>query len=228
MFDELQIIFLSFKVALLATILILPLGIFLGWLLARKDFRGKSLLDALVNIPLVLPPVVTGYFLLILLGPYGYIGYYLQKYFGISFAFNWTAAVIAAAVVSLPLLVRSVRVAVEGVDQKLEDVARMLRAREFTIFWGITLPLARNGIIAGAVLSFARAIGEFGATIIFASNISGKTQTIPLAIFTYLNQPDGEEKVKFLVGVSIAFAYLSMLINELLLRKFKNAKHTSS
>ena len=223
MSSELPIVLLSVQVAFLATLLVLPLGIALGWLLARKDFVGKSLVDALINIPLVLPPVVSGYFLLLVLGPSGWIGQPLKALLGITLAFNQWAAVIAAAVVSLPLLVRSVRVAISAVDEELEDAARMLRASEFTVFRSITFPLAMNGIIAGTVLSFARAIGEFGATIVFASNIAGKTQTIPLAIFTYLNQPDGQEKVTVLVLISIVIAYLSMLLNELLLRRVKNA-----
>ena len=223
MSSEAQIIALSVQVALLATLFILPAGVFFGWLLARKQFWGKSLLDALINIPLVLPPVVTGYFLLILLGPRGLLGGPLASYFGIQLAFSWYGAILAAGIVSLPLLVRSVRVAIEGVDQKLEDAARMLHARELSIFREITLPLAINGIIAGIVLAFARALGEFGATIIFASNIPGKTQTIPIAIFTLINQPGGDEKVQRLVIASILFAYLSMLLNELLIRRYHHA-----
>ncbi len=220
--SQFDIILLSVKVAAISTLLILPVGVYLGWLFSRKNFWGKSLLDGAVNVPLVLPPVVTGYFLLILLGPSGWIGSYLNRWFGITLAFTWWAAVIAAAVVSLPLLVRAVRVAVDAVDIKLEEAASMLRAGELNIFFKITLPLAINGIIAGAVLAFARALGEFGATIIFASNKPGETQTIPLAIFTYLNQPDGEAKAQILVIVSIVFAYISIILNELLLRRFRN------
>ena len=225
MSSEAQIIALSIQVALLATLFTLPIGIFFGWLLARKQFWGKSLLDAFINIPLVLPPVVTGYFLLILLGPNGPIGGPLKSYFGIIVAFSWHGAILAAGIVSLPLLVRSVRVAIEGVERKLEDAARMLHATEFSIFREITLPLAMNGIIAGIVLAFARALGEFGATIIFASNIPGKTQTIPLAIFTLINQPDGEAKAQVLVIASIVFAYLSMLLNEYLIRRLHHARN---
>ncbi|MFQ5825112.1 MAG: molybdate ABC transporter permease subunit [bacterium] len=221
--NQLHIILLSLKVAGMATFLILPIGTYLGWVFSRKNFFGKTLIDGLVNIPLVLPPVVTGYFLLILLGPSGYLGRYLNQWFSISIAFTWKAAVAASAVVSLPLLVRAVRVAVDSVDNKLEEAARLLRASEWEIFFKITLPLAANGVIAGAVLAFARGLGEFGATIIFASNIPYKTQTIPLAIFTYLNQPDGEAKAQILVMISIMFSYLSILINELLIRRFRNA-----
>ena len=221
--NQLQVIFLSFKVAIIATLIIVPVGTYLGWLFSRKHFWGKSLIDGFVNIPLVLPPVVTGYFLLIILGPSGFIGRLLNLWFGINIAFTWKAAVLASAVVSFPLLVRAVRVAIDSVDIKLEEAARMLHAREWKIFFRITLPLAANGIIAGAVLAFARALGEFGATIIFASNIPGKTQTIPLAIFTFLNQPGGEDKARILVIVSIGLSYLSILINEMFLRRFKNA-----
>ena len=201
----------------------MPIGTYLGWLFSRKRFRGKSLLDGLVNIPLVLPPVVTGYLLLILLGPSGFMGRFLKEWFGITLAFTWWAAVIASGVVSFPLLVRAVRVAVDSVDEKLEEAGRMLRASEASVFFKITLPLAANGIIAGSVLAFARALGEFGATIIFAGNILGKTQTIPLAVFTYFNQPDGASKATILLIVSVVISYLSILLNELMLRRMKNA-----
>jgi len=220
---QLAIILLSLRVALLATLLLIPLGTFLGWLLARKQFFGKMLLDGLINIPLVLPPVVTGYFLLVVLGPNGAIGHVLHK-LGIQLAFTWYGAVVAAAVVSLPLLVRSVRVTIDSVDSKLEEAARTLRASEAKIFLRITLPLAANGVLAGAILAFARALGEFGATIVFASNIQGETQTIPLAIFSYLNQVDGEAKAKVLVLVAILIAYASIIINELLLRRLRRAE----
>lgn len=221
MSNQSEIILLSLRVALIATVIILPIGTYLGWVFSRKDFFAKSILDGLVNIPLVLPPVLTGYFLLVMLGPSGYLGRYLNSWFGLRIAFTWKAAVVAAAVVSLPLLVRAVRVAVDSVDAKLEDAARMLRANEWQVFFKITLPLATNGIVAGAVLAFARAIGEFGATIVFASNIPGKTQTIPLAIFTYLNQPEGETKAQLLIVMAIILSYLSVLVNELLIRKFR-------
>ncbi|MFQ5602298.1 MAG: molybdate ABC transporter permease subunit [bacterium] len=220
--DQFQIIFLSLKVAVVATAIILAPGTYIGWLFARKNFIGKSFLDGIVNVPLVLPPVVTGYFLLVILGPGGFVGRWLDDWFNFNIAFTWKAAVAASAVVSFPLLVRAVRVAIESVDNKLEEAARMLRASEWNIFWRITLPLSANGIIAGAILAFARGLGEFGATIIVASNIPGKTQTIPLAIFTLLNQPDGEAKARMLIIISIVFSYLSILVNELFLRRFKN------
>ncbi len=222
MTTNLQILLLSLKVATLATLILLPLGTFLGWLFSRKSFPGKTLLEGLINVPLVLPPIVTGYFLLVVLGPNTPVGRAMQS-IGLELAFTWRAAVVASAVVSMPLLVRAVHVAFEAVDPKFEDAARMLRANEWQIFFKITLPLAANGVIAGAVLAFARALGEFGATIVFASNIED-ARTMPLAIFSYLNQVDGEQHAKLLIFASMVLAYLSILINELLLRRIKNAQ----
>jgi len=216
-----QVILLSLKVAIVATVILLPVGVFFGWLFSRKSFPGRTLLEGAVNVPLVLPPIVTGYFLLATLGPNTAPGSLLAA-IGIELAFTWKAAVVASAVVSLPLLVRAVRVAVDGVDPGLEDAARMLRANEWQIFLRVTLPLAGNGIVAGTVLAFARALGEFGATIVFASNMEG-VRTIPLAIFTYLNQIDGDEKAQALVWASIVLAYLSIVVNEWLLRRMKHA-----
>lgn len=218
------VIILSLKVAFAALVFILPIGSFFGWLLARKDFPGKSFVDALINIPLALPPVVTGYCLLIIFGPGSSIGRFFDR-IGFPIAFTWMAAVLAAAVVSMPLLTRAVRVAVESVDPKIEDAARMLRAGEIDIFFKITLPLSKHGIISGAVLSFGRAIGEFGATIVFAGNIQGETQTIPLAIFSYLNQVDGEARAKVLILIAIVIAYLSIALNEWMLRKVRDAQN---
>jgi molybdate transport system permease protein len=221
--QTLNIILLSCKVATIATAAILPVGVYLGWLFARKSFVGKTLLDGTVNIPLVMPPVVTGYILLIALGPASLAGQLLQRLFGIEIAFTWKAAVLASAIVSFPLLVRAVRVAVDSVDSRLENAARTLRAGEWQIFLKITLPLSAPGIIAGAVLAFARAFGEFGATVIFASNIPGQTQTIPLALFTYANQPGGEQKSMVLLAIAVLVSYISVIVNEWLLRRFKNA-----
>ncbi|RMF60683.1 MAG: molybdate ABC transporter permease subunit [Calditrichaeota bacterium] len=217
---ELPVILLSLKVATTAIAFLIPVGTFLGWLFSRKDFMGKTLLNGLVNVPLVLPPVVTGYFLLVLFSPAGLLGRALH----LQVAFTWKAAVLASGLVSLPLLVRAVHVAVDSVDPKLEEAARMLRASEWQIFFRVTLPLALHGIVAGAVLAFARALGEFGATIVFASNIPGKTQTIPLAIFTYLNQPGGEAKARGLVLVSILLALASEFVSIFLLRKLRDAE----
>lgn len=180
-----EIIQLSLKISLIATLLDLPFAIACGWLLARKNFRGKMLFDTLVNLPLVLPPVVTGYFLLMVFGRNGFIGKYFYAYFGISISFTWQAAAIAAAVVAFPLCVRAIRVAIENIDPRIEEAARTLRAGRWFIFRRITLPLSANGIIAGLLLAFARCLGEFGATIMFAGNIPGETQTMPLAVFSW-------------------------------------------
>ncbi len=214
----LQVIGLSLKVAVLATLLNLLPGIFWGWVLARKRFPAKTVVDATINIPLVLPPIVTGYLLLIALGPGSPVGRILAAA-GMPIAFTWWGAVVAAAVVSFPLLVRAVRGAIEQVDPALEDAARVLRAPEWAIFWRVTVALAFPGIMAGTLLTFARALGEFGATIVLASNIPGKTQTIPLAIFSLINQPGGEKQAGVLVVISIVISYLSIFLNEWLLRR---------
>lgn len=220
--SDVDVLLLSVRVAFMATILILPIGTFLGWLFSRKDFRGKTLIDGAVNVPLVLPPVVTGYFLLLMLGPNTMIGKLLGA-LGFEIAFTSSAAVLSAATVSLPLLVRAVRVAVDSIDPRLEDASRLLRASEMRTFFKVTLPLARSGIVSGSLLAFARALGEFGATIVFAGNIEGETRTMPLAIFSYLNQVDGEKKAQRLVLAAIVLAYLSIILNEWLVRKQKHA-----
>ena len=222
MTEEWPILWLSIQTALSATILVLPFGVGLGWVLARKNFWGKAFLEAFIQLPLVLPPVVTGYFLLLLLGPTGYIGGLLYDA-GIRIAFSWFAAVLAAAIVSIPLIVRTIRVSVSAIDLRLEETARTLGASEKSIFLRITLPLAMPGIIAGSILSFARSLGEFGATIVFAGNIPGQTQTIPLAIFRYINQPNGMNKAQNLVLAAILFSYASMLFSEWMLKKTNHA-----
>ena len=216
------VLWLSIQTALAATLCILPFGIALGWILVRKQFVGKSLFESLIQLPLVLPPVVTGYFLLLILGPKGFIGEWLNSW-GIHIAFSWYAAVIASATVSLPLIVRSIQVSFRAIDARLEDTARTLGASEVAIFWSITLPLARPGIIAGSLLAFARSLGEFGATIVFAGNISGQSQTIPLAIFQSINTPNGMEKTKILVISAIIFSYICMFISEWILKKVHHA-----
>jgi len=168
----------------------LPLGILLAWILARQPFPGKSLLDGLVHLPLVLPPVAIGYLLLVLLGRRGIIGAWLYENLGITLAFTWKGAALAAAVMAFPLLVRAVRLSFEGVDQKLESAARTLGAGPVRVFFTVTLPLVTPGIIAGFILAFARSLGEFGATITFVSNIRGETQTLPLALYTLAQVPD--------------------------------------
>jgi len=210
----LPVVWLSLKVALTATGFLLVPGIFLGWLLARKDFPGAGLLSALVHVPLVIPPVATGYLLLVFLGPRSFVGEGLQNIFGIRLAFSWLGAALAAAIVALPLMVRSIRIAVEKVDPKLEQAARTLGAGRLDTFFTVTLPLAAPGIIAGSVLAFARSMGEFGATIIFAGNIAGQTRTLPLAIFSSLQIPGKDREVLILAMVSILVSLAAILLSE--------------
>ncbi|CTQ05850.1 molybdate transporter subunit; ATP-binding component of ABC superfamily (modular protein) [Klebsiella variicola] len=188
---EWQAVLLSLKVSSLAVALSLPFGIFFSWLLVRRTFPGKALLDSILHLPLVLPPVVVGYLLLVAMGRRGFIGSWLYDWFGISFAFSWRGAVLAAAVMSFPLMVRAIRLALEGVDVKLEQAARTLGASRWRVFMTITLPLTLPGIIVGTVLAFARSLGEFGATITFVSNIPGETRTLPSAMYTLIQTPGG-------------------------------------
>lgn len=212
---------LSLKVSLVATIVALPLAIFVAWILARKQFFGKGILNALVHLPLVLPPVVTGYLLLILFGRNGAIGGALET-IGIVFAFRWTGAALAAGIMGFPLMVRAIRLAIEAVDPKLEDAAATLGAGRFAVFYMITLPLILPGILAGAVLGFAKAIGEFGATITFVANIPGQTQTLPSAIYGFLQVPGGEGAAIRLVVISLCVALGAVLISEWLARRVAN------
>lgn len=215
---EWQAVELSLKVSAIAVLFSLPVGIFLAWVLARCEFRGKALLDSLIHLPLVLPPVVVGYLLLLSLGRRGWLGAWLYDWFGISFAFSWRGAALAAAVVALPLMVRAIRLALEAVDPKLEQAARTLGAGRWRVFFTITLPLTLPGLIAGTVLAFARSLGEFGATITFVSNIPGETRTIPLAMFTLLETPGAEANAARLCLIAIALALLSLLLSEWLAR----------
>src|SRR6202521_1923611 len=205
---------LSLRIAIVATACALPFGIAIGWLLARKKFWGKALLDGLVHLPLVLPPVVTGYLLLISFGRRGPIGAFLDDHFGIVFSFRWTGAALACGVMGFPLMVRPIRLALEAIDRRLEDAAATLGADRFWVFLTITLPLALPGIIAGAVMCFARALGEFGATITFVSNIPGETQTISAAIYTLLQVPGDEVLAGRLVLVAIALALAALIASE--------------
>jgi molybdate transport system permease protein len=205
---------LSLKVGLTATLCSLPFGVALGYLLARKEFRGKSLVETFLSLPLVLPPVVTGYLLLVLLGRRGWVGSYLDSAFGIQVVFTWHGAAIAAAVMAFPLMVRSIRIAFAGVDRRLEQAALTLGAGRFETFWRISLPLARRGVVAGAVLGFARSLGEFGATIMLAGSIPGETQTIPLAIYSEINSPGGIEKSSRLVAAAIVIAVAALFAAE--------------
>ncbi len=205
---------LSLRVSLWATALSLPLGLLVAYVLARGNFPGKQVLNGLVHLPLILPPVVTGYLLLILLGRRGPIGSVLDEWFGIVLAFQWTGAVVAAAVMAFPLMVRAIRLAIEAVDPRLEEAAQTLGANRAWTFATVTLPLILPGIVAGSILAFAKAMGEFGATITFVSNIPGQTQTLPSAIYAFLQVPGGDGPAFRLVIVSVAVAIAALLVSE--------------
>ncbi len=212
-------ILLSLKVSGVATLCALPLAIWVAYILARKRFRGHGLLNGLVHLPLVLPPVVTGYLLLVVFGRQGVLGAPLYDLFGISLAFRWTGAALAAAIMGFPLMVRAMRLGFEAVDVGLEDAARTLGASKFRVFRTMTLPLAAPAILAGAVLGFAKALGEFGATITFVAAIPGQTQTIPSAIYGLLQVPDQERGIVALVAVSIGLAMGALVASEWLARR---------
>jgi molybdate transport system permease protein len=217
--DEWIAIRLSLQIAIVATVFALPFGIAVAWLLARKDFWGKSLLDGIVHLPLVLPPVVTGYLLLISFGRRGPIGAFLYEYFGIVFSFRWTGAVLASGVMAFPLLVRAIRLSFEAIDRRLEDAAGTLGASPLRTFLTVTLPLALPGVIAGMVLCFAKALGEFGATITFVSNIPGETQTISAAIYTLTQVPGGDAAAFRLVVVAIVISLAALIASEWFARR---------
>jgi len=217
--DEWTAIRLSLRIALVATIVALPFGIATAWLLARKNFWGKTLLDGVVHLPLVLPPVVTGYLLLISFGRRGAVGAFLADHFGIVFSFRWTGAALACGIMGFPLLVRPIRLAIEAIDRRLEDAAATLGANRLLVFITITLPLALPGLIAGFVLCFAKALGEFGATITFVANIPGETQTISAAIYTFTQSPGGDAAASRLVLVAIAIALAALVVSEWLARR---------
>ncbi|MDO5620389.1 MAG: molybdate ABC transporter permease subunit [Paracoccus sp. (in: a-proteobacteria)] len=216
---EWQALHLSLKVAFWATLASLPLALFVAHVLARWRFPGHGLLNGLVHLPLVLPPVVTGYLLLLSFGRRGFIGQYLDQWFGIVFAFRWTGAVLAAAVMAFPLMVRAIRLSIEAVDPRLEAAAGSLGASRPWVWLTITLPLILPGVIAGAVLAFAKAMGEFGATITFVSNIPGQTQTLPSAIYAFLQVPGGDVAAGRLVLVSVAVAMAALVLSEWLARR---------
>ena len=217
--DEWQAVRLSLRVSFWATLVSLPLGIFVAYALARLEFPGKQVLNGLVHMPLILPPVVTGYLLLITFGRRGSVGQFLEEWFGIVVAFRWTGAAIAAGVMAFPLMVRAIRLAVEAVDPKLEAAAHTLGATKLWVFFTITLPLILPGVIAGAILAFAKAIGEFGATITFVSNIPGETRTIPSAIYAFLQVPGGQEAAGRLVIVAIIIAMAALILSEFVARR---------
>ena len=217
--EEMTAIALSLKVAVAAALASLPFGIAVAWLLARGRFFGKSLLDALVHLPLVLPPVVVGYVLLVSFGHNGAIGRFLSEQLGISLAFRWTGAAFASAIMGFPLLVRAIRLALESVDRRLEQAASTLGASPLRVFFTVTLPLAWPGLVACAVLSFAKALGEFGATITFVSSIPGETRTLSSAIYGLMQVPGGEAGIWRLAAVAMAISLAALLASEWLVRR---------
>ncbi|MBN8985944.1 MAG: molybdate ABC transporter permease subunit [Rhizobiales bacterium] len=229
MFDispaEWTAVLLSLKVGLVATLVATPFGIAIAWLLARYHFWGKSLVDAVIYLPLVLPPVVTGYLLLLTFGRKGLVGGWLADHLGIVFAFRWTGAALACGIMSFPLLVRPIRLSIEAVDRRLEQAASTLGAAPWKVFLTVTLPLALPGVLAGMVLGFAKAIGEFGATITFVSNIPGETQTISAAIYTLTQVPDGDAAALRLVGVSIVISMIALVTSEWFARRATQRMH---
>ena len=216
---ELEVIQLSLKVAFWSVRCSLPLAVATALLLARGRFPGKSLFDAVVHLPLVLPPVVIGYFLLLLLGRRGPLGALLNEYFGIVFAFRWSGAAVAAAIMGFPLMVRAIRLSIEAIDSGLEDAARTLGATRLKVFFSITLPLALPGVFTGTLLSFARSLGEFGATITFVSNIPGETRTLPLAIYTLTQVPGGDAAAMRLSIIAIVLSVIALMLSEWLVRR---------
>jgi molybdate transport system permease protein len=222
---ETEILLLSLKVAFWAVLASLPVALALAMLLARAEFPGKTLLDGVINLPLVLPPVVVGYLLLVLFGRNGPIGGFLETHFGVVFAFRWTGAALAAAVMGLPLAVRAMRQAVEAVDRRLEAAAATLGAGRVWVFATVTLPLIAPGILNGVLLSFARSLGEFGATITFVSSIPGETQTLPLAIYNFTQVPGGDAQAWRLCAISVALSLGALILSEWLLRAARRRVH---
>lgn len=216
---EWQAVSLSLRVAFWATVLSLPVGIFTAYALARWSFVGKQVLNGIVHLPLVLPPVVTGYLLLLTFGRRGPVGEFLEQTFGIIVAFRWTGAVLAAAIMAFPLMVRAIRLSIEAVDPKLEEAASTLGASRAWVFATVTLPLILPGILAGSILAFAKAMGEFGATITFVSNIPGQTQTLPSAIYAFLQVPGGEASALRLVIISVVIAMGALLLSEVVSKR---------
>ena len=221
--EEWEVLRLSMKVAMWSVAGSLPFGLLAAHILARCRFPGKSVFDALVHLPLVLPPVVIGYFLLLLLGRRGPIGSLLDEYFGIVLSFRWTGAAVACAVMGFPLMVRAIRLSLEAVDEKLEAAARTLGAGRLRVIATVTLPLALPGIITGVLLSFARSLGEFGATITFVSNIPGETRTLPLAIYTYTQVPSGDPYAMRLSLIAVVVSMVALLLSEILARRATQA-----
>ncbi|PWV98905.1 molybdate transport system permease protein [Hoeflea marina] len=220
--EEWTAVALSLKVASVGTLASLPFGVAIAWLLARREFWGKSLVNGLVHLPLILPPVVTGYLLLLSFGRRGPIGAVLEETFGLVFSFRWTGAALAAAVMGFPLMVRAIRLSMEAVDTRLEAAASTLGARPLIVFLTVTLPLSLPGVLAGMILGFAKAMGEFGATITFVSNIPGETQTLPSAIYSFIQVPGGETGALRLTLVAIAIAFAALIASEVLARRLSS------
>lgn len=216
---EIEAIGLSLKVAFWAILCSLPLGIAVAWLLARREFLGKSVVNGIVHLPLIVPPVVIGYLLLVLLGRRGLIGSWLFDTFGITIAFTWKGAAIASAVMAFPLMVRAIRLSIEAVDRRTEQAARTLGANPFSVFVTITLPLIAPGILSGVILAFARSLGEFGATITFVSNIPGETRTLPIALYSQTQVPDGDLGALRLVLISLVLAMAALIASEVMARR---------
>ena len=216
---------LSLRIAAVATLVALPFGVAIAYVLARKSFWGKSLLDAVVHLPLVLPPVVTGYLLLITFGRKAPVGAFLADHFGIVFSFRWTGAALACGIMAFPLMVRAIRLSIEAIDRRLEDAAATLSANRIWLFLTVTLPLALPGIIAGMMLAFARALGEFGATITFVSNIPGETQTISAAIYTLTQVPGGDAAALSLVIVAVIISLAALVASEWFARRASARLH---
>ena len=229
MFDisptEWTAILLSLRVATVATLAATPIAIAVAWLLARREFWGKALLDAAIHLPLVLPPVVTGYLLLLTFGRRGAVGAWLAEHLGVVFAFRWTGAALACGIMSFPLLVRPIRLSIEAVDRRLEQAAATLGAAPWQVFLTVTLPLALSGVLAGVVLGFAKALGEFGATITFVSNIPGETQTISSAIYALIQTPDGDAAAMRLVVISVLLAMAALVASEWFARRATLRQH---
>ena len=219
--DEWTAIELSLRVAFCSVLISFPFALFFSWLLSRRDFFGKTLLDGIIHLPLVLPPVVIGYLLLVLLGRKGLIGEWLYEAFNVSVTFKWEGAAIASAVMGFPLLVRAIRLSLESINQGLEKAARTLGAGPIRVFLTITLPLISPGILTGIILAFARSLGEFGATITFVSNIPGETRTLPLALYSFTQVPGGDSMALRLTVISVVLALASLFFSELLARRVR-------
>ena len=218
---ETEAIVLSLRVALWAVVVSLPLGIGIAWLLARHRFVGRTVLDVAVHLPLVVPPVVVGYLLLVVMGRRGIVGACVYETFGVTIGFSWQGAAVASAIMGFPLMVRAIRLSIEAIDTRLESAARTLGAGPLDVFVSVTLPLAAPGIVVGAILAFARSLGEFGATITFVSNIPGETRTLPIALYSLAQVPGGEGAAARIVVISIVLAFVALLASEFVARRVR-------